>query len=166
LENMEFLLVNFPKENIEKFLFDELKINDAKVKTSYFFDKESGEDIEFSKIKSLYKILSPNGTGNIVLDQLRVGVPIADVVLALSFDEERGDVVFNFPEKELLTGDKNSSELKAKAVLEYLANIREKFGVEKIRIGYEPAADDDTCLYELSGKDFDLDSAAKKIANT
>lgn len=162
---MEFLLVNFPKENIEKFLFDELKINDAKVKTSHFFDKESGEDIEFAQIKSLYKILSPSGTGNIVLDQLMVGVPIADVVLILSFDEERGDVVFNFPEKEL-NEDKNSSESKAKAVLEYLANIRVNFGVEKIRIGYEPAADDDTCLCELSRKDFDLDSAAKKIANT
>lgn len=165
MENMEFLLVNFPKANIEEFLFAELKINDAIVKTSHFFDKESREDIEFAQIKSLYKILSPNGTGHIVLDQLKVGVPIVDVVLALSFDEEQGNVVFNFPEKELLTDDKKSSELKTKTVLEYLANIREKFGVEKIRIGYEPATDDDTCLYELSEKDFDLDSAAKIIAN-
>ncbi len=160
---MEILLVNFPKGNIEKFLFNELKIKNEQVKASHFFDKESGKDIDFVHIKSIYKILSPTGTGNIVLYQLELGVLIKDVVVVLSFDEEYGDVVCNFPEKELLTGEKVSNALKIKTVLKYLSNIREKYGIEKVRIGYEPAADNDTCLCELSGKNIDLDNVAKRI---
>jgi len=39
----------------------------------------------------------------------------------------------------------------------------EKYNAPKIRIGYEPASDDDTCLIELTDNKLDVENALQKL---
>lgn len=161
IENLEIILENFKKNELDNFIFHELKINPTEVKSSHFFDNNRGSDIEFHQIKSLNKVLSPSGTGNVFLNQLELGCRIKDVVIVFSFDEQLGDITFNFSENELFEG--TDARLNIKKTLETLISLKDKFNIPTIRIGFEPASDDDTCIVKIGREKFDLESAVELI---
>ncbi|MFT9820038.1 hypothetical protein [Lysinibacillus sp. NPDC056185] len=81
MENLEIILEDFRKEELNKLVFEELKISSPEVKSSHFFDKNSGDDIEFHQIKSLQEILTPIGTGNVFLNQIEIGCSLNNVMI-------------------------------------------------------------------------------------
>ncbi|MEV2910094.1 hypothetical protein ABNC86_20680 [Paenibacillus larvae] len=163
MENLEIILVDFRKEKLDQLLFEELQINIAKVKASHFYDKKTEKDIEFHKVKSVKSLLSPVGTGNILLSQLKLGCTIKEILIVFSFDEENGDIVFNFPESAIFTGEKTKMKSNCKKLLKYFVGLKHKFDISKVKIGYEPATDDDTCLIELNDEIFDIDVGTDKM---
>jgi len=163
LENLEIILENFKKDQLNRFVFDELKINSYKVKSSHFFDSNRQEDIEFHQIKSIEEILSPDGTGNVLLEQIEIGSILNDVMIIFSFDYDSGDITFNFSESELFEGKVSEIKLKARKIVETLISLKDKYHITKIRIGFEPATDDDSCLVEIGTEEVDLERVVGQI---
>ncbi|GIO32251.1 hypothetical protein J2TS6_33920 [Paenibacillus albilobatus] len=163
MENLEIILEDFRKDELDKLVSDELKLNSSEVKSSHFFDNNSGEDIEFHHIKSFRDVLSPIGTGNVFLNQIEIGCTLKDVMIIFSFDRDIGDITFNFSESELYEGESSDVRLKAKKILESLLVLKDKFDIPKIRIGFEPASDDDSCLVEIGQEVVNLQSVVELI---
>ncbi|KAA2295910.1 hypothetical protein FY526_28420, partial [Clostridioides difficile] len=67
LESLEIILIDFNKNNLDQFIKNDLNIQVDRIKNSHFYDNRSENDIEFQQIESLEEILSPKGTGNILL---------------------------------------------------------------------------------------------------
>jgi len=67
-------------------------------------------------------------------------------MIIFSFDKDTGDITFNFSDRELLVGERTEIKLKAKKIVESLLVLKDKYDIPKIRIGFEPASDDDSCL--------------------
>ncbi|EHB62700.1 hypothetical protein [Paenibacillus lactis] len=163
MENLEIIFENFRKDQLDKFVFDELKINSYEVKSSHFFDSNRQEDIEFHQIKSIEELLSPVGTGNVLLEQIEIGSILNDVMIIFSFDNDSGDITFNFSESELFEGNVSEIKLKAMKIVESLISLKDKYDITKIRIGFEPATDDDSCLVEIGTEKVDLERAVGQI---
>jgi hypothetical protein len=165
MENLEVILEGFKKEKLDELVFEKLQLNNTNVKTSHFFNKENEEDIEFHQIQSLKNILSPSGTGNILLHNLELGYTVKETLIVFSFDEEYGDIVFNFPESELFTGVSTEMKSNCKKLLKYFVELKDQFVISKVRIGFEPATDDDTCLIELGSEIVGIDVVTEKMLN-
>ena len=45
-----------------------------KIVSSHFYDSVLGKDVSFSEVKDIKQIFSPRGTGNLVLNELELGV--------------------------------------------------------------------------------------------
>lgn len=163
LESLEIILINFNKNNLDQFIKNDLNIQVDQIQSSHFYDSRSENDIEFQQIESLEEILSPKGTGNILLSQLNLGHTYNDVMIVFSFDEESGDIVMNFPEEELFSGENSETTLNAQKLIEYILDIKKKYAIEKVRIGYEPAMDDDTCLVEIDIEMMDTNVIVSKL---
>ncbi|MFJ2046071.1 hypothetical protein ACIOBL_20920 [Paenibacillus taichungensis] len=163
MQSLEIILIDFNKNNLDRFIKNDLNIQVDQVKSSHFYDNRSEKDIEFQQIESLEEILSPKGTGNILLSQLNLGHTYNDVMIVFSFDEEYGDIVINFLEEELFSGEKPETMLKAQKLIEYILNIKNKYSIEKVRIGYEPAMDDDTCLVEIDKETTNMNAIVAKL---
>ena len=77
---------------------------------------------------------------------------IKNVVIVFSFDEQDGDIVFNFPENEILKDERNDNKLRLKKLVHYLVNLKKEYDIPNVIIGYEPATDEDTLLIEINDK--------------
>ncbi|GMO01609.1 hypothetical protein [Parageobacillus thermoglucosidasius] len=163
MENLEIILLDFRKEEIETLIHEELKLSTLNIKSSHFYDFNSGKDMEFPRVKNMKEILSPKGTGNIVLEQLQLGITLKNVVIVFSFEEECGDIVFNFPESEIFIGDKKEVKSRFEKLVNYLVKLKMKYNIPKVIIGYEPADDEDTMLIELSDNALNLEKVLEKI---
>lgn len=163
MENLEIVLLDFKKEELETLIHEELKLSTLNIKSSHFYDLNLGKDIEFSQVKNMKEVLSPKGTGNIVLEQLQLGITLKNVVIVFSFDEEYGDIVFNFPESEIFVGDKKEIKLRFEQLVNYLVKLKIEYDISKVIIGYEPADDEDTMLMELSDNALNLEKVLEKI---
>ncbi|WP_256984536.1 MULTISPECIES: hypothetical protein [Paenibacillus] len=163
MESLEIILIDFNKNKLDQFIKNGLNIQAERIKSSHFYDNRSENDIEFQQIESLEEILSPKGTGNILLSQLNLGHTFNDVMIVFSFDEESGDIVMNFPEEELFSGENSETLLKAQKLIEYILDIKKKYAIEKVRIGYEPAMDDDTCLVEIDKEITNMNAVVAKL---
>lgn len=163
LESLEIILIDFDKNKLDQFIKNDLNIQVGQIKSSHFYDNRSEKDIEFQQIESLEEILSPKGTGNVLLSQLNLGHTFNDVMIVFSFDEESGDIVINFPEEELFSGENPETMLKAQKLIEYILNIKNKYSIEKVRIGYEPAMDDDSCLIEIDKETTNMNAIVAKL---
>jgi len=163
VESLEIILIDFNKNSLDRFIKNDLNIQVDRIKSSHFYNNRSERDIEFQQIESLEEILSPKGTGNILLSQLNLAHTFNDVMIVFSFDEESGDIVINFPEEELFSGENSEATLKAQKLMEYVLDIMKKYDVEKVRIGYEPSMDDDTCLVEIDKEMMDTNAIVSKL---
>lgn len=163
MESLEIILTDFNKRKINKLIYEELKLSTLKLKSSHFYDNISGKDLNFSQVKNIEEILSPKGTGNMFLEELKLGISLKNVVIVVSFDEKDGDIVFNFPENEVLKDERNDNKLRLKKLVDYLVNLKENYDIPKIRIGYEPATDEDTLLVEINNKVTNYDKEIEKI---
>ncbi|UJW58730.1 hypothetical protein HXZ66_15525 [Bacillus sp. A116_S68] len=149
MERLEIILIDIKKSKLDTLIFDDLKISSSQVVRSHFYNHTTNEDVEFKQVDSLQNLMTPSGTGNVFLQELKLGAIIKDVMMVFSFNSIYGDIVLNFPEEELFSGDKKTLRNKAKKIIESLIQMKNKYGISKVRIGIEPAADDDTCLFEL-----------------
>jgi hypothetical protein len=163
MERLEMVIIDFNKNSLDRFIKNDLNIQADRIKSSHFYDNRSENDIEFQQIESLEEILSPKGTGNILLSQLNLGHTFNDVIIVFSFDEESGDIVINFPEEELFSGENSETTLKAQKLIEYILDIKNKYAIEMVRIGYEPAMDDDTCLVEIDKETTNTNAIVAKL---
>ncbi|HHW35776.1 MAG TPA: hypothetical protein GXX18_00495 [Bacillales bacterium] len=163
MENLEIILTDFNKRKIDKLIYDELKLSTLKVKSSHFYDNISEKDLNFSQVKNIEEILTPKGTGNIFLEELQLGISLKDVVIVFSFDEQYGDIVFNFPENEILKDEMNDNKLRLKRLVHFLVILKKKYEIPKVIIGYEPATDEDTLLIEINNKVTNYDKEIEKI---
>ncbi|MFI2857362.1 hypothetical protein ACH6EH_09450 [Paenibacillus sp. JSM ZJ436] len=159
MENLEIILEDVRKDELCKLVFNEFKITSSEVKDSHFFNRNTKADIEFHELESLWDVFSPVGTGNVLLNQLDLGFSLKNVLIIFSFDKELGNITINFSESELFEGENSSVRLKAQKILESLLILKHKFNIPKIRIGFEPASDDDMCLLEIGYEAVDLESA-------
>lgn len=146
MDNIEIILEDFRKDELDNFAFNELKINMLEVKSSHFFDNSSDKDIELYQIKSLGEVLSPIGTGNVLLNQIDIGCSLKDVMIVFSFDKETGDITFNFSKSELFEGKSSEVRMKTMRIVKSILGLKGKYNIPKIRIGFEPVSDDDSCL--------------------
>lgn len=163
MENIEIILIDFSKEKIDKLIYEELKLPVLKEKSSYFYDNSLAMDLNFSQVKSIKEVLSPKGTGNIFLEELKIGISLKDILVIMSFDENYGDVVFSFPENEVLTDEKSESKFRLKSLIDFLINLKEDYDIPKVIIGYEPATDEDTLLIEIRDEEVDYEKEIEKI---
>ncbi|GIP46335.1 hypothetical protein J45TS6_47940 [Paenibacillus sp. J45TS6] len=163
MDNLEIILVDLIKDELDKMVFEEFKINVLEVKSSHFFDNNSKDDIVFHQINSFQEILSPIGTGNIFLSHLEIGYIIKDVMVVFSFDKDYGDITINFPENELFAVDRSVQKQRAYKLVEFLLRLRDKYNIAKVKIGFEPASDDDTCLVTIEEEVDDLERIIEKI---
>ncbi|MBT2287500.1 hypothetical protein J7E78_28845 [Paenibacillus polymyxa] len=161
--SLEIILIDFNKNNLDQFIKNDLNIQEDHIKSSHFYDNRSEKDFEFHQIRSFEEILSPKGTGNILLSELNLGHTLNNVMIVFSFNEECGDIVMNFPEEELFSGENSETTLKAQKLIEYILDIKKKYAIEKVRIGYEPAMDDDTCLVEIDKEMMDTNVIVSKL---
>ncbi|WP_046213997.1 hypothetical protein [Paenibacillus wulumuqiensis] len=161
MENFEMILEDFNKDQLDNLIFRELGLNKLAVKSSHFFDKESNKDIEFYQVRSFQDLLSPFGTGNILLYSIELGYEVHDVIMIFSFDEILGDITFNFSEKELYKGEKSEISIRITKMLHFLINLKSKFNIPKIKIGFEPAYDKANCLVEIAKDEIDVKNIMK-----
>jgi len=150
VENIEIVLINFDKCNLDDFIYNELKLHSSRIISSHFYDDKLNKDIEFFQLNSLENILSPIGTGNTYVKELDIGINLHKVIIVFSFDETTGDIVINFPAEELFTGSQVESRLKLTKLVNYLVNIKRNYNIAITKIGYEPATDEDMLLIELA----------------
>ncbi|RSK53092.1 hypothetical protein [Bacillus canaveralius] len=163
MENLEIILSDFDKEEIQTLVYDDLKLSTLTVKSSHFYDSRLGKDMYFFEVKSIQEIFAPKGTGNIVLEQLYLGVILKDVIIIFSFDEKYGDIVFNFPATEIFVGTEEEIKSKFKRLVNFFIKLKNKYDIGKIIIGYEPAEDEDTKLIEIGNDVSNLDQEIEKI---
>lgn len=163
MENLEILLSNFKKEKLNYFIYNELNLTKLQIKSSHYYDSKSEKDVEFLKIKDFEEILTPIGTGNILMDYLELGTSLRNVLIITSFNESTGDIVFNFPENALLTESNEESLDKFEALVNYLVAIKNRYNVPKIIIGYESAEDEDNLLIDIDESIQDYNDGIKKI---
>lgn len=150
VENIEIILFDFEKIDLPNLIYKEFNLLNKKIVSSHFYDSVLGKDVSFSEVKDIKQILSSRGTGNLVLNELELGVPVEDIVLVLSFDEKVGDIVLNFPEHFLFPTKQTHDKANLKEVANYLMKLQSTYSMSKAIIGYEPATDEDSRLIEIT----------------
>ncbi|QKS60303.1 hypothetical protein HUB98_21915 [Paenibacillus barcinonensis] len=163
VESLEIILLDFKKSNLDQFIKKDLSIQTNQIRSSHFYDNSRGKDTEFQDITSFEEILSPKGTGNLFLSDLNLGHNFIDVMIVFSFDEQYGDITMNFPEEELYSGEKSETALKAEGLIRYIFDMMDKYEIKKVRVGYEPATDDDTCLVEINKETKNFNDIVTKL---
>src|SRR5699024_7318089 len=149
VKNIEIILYDFEKIDLPNLIYKEFNLLNKKIVSSHFYDS-MGKDVSFSEVKDIKQILSPRGTGNLVLNELELGVPVEDIVLVLSFDEKVGDIVLNFLEQFLLPTKRTHDKGNVKEVANDLMELQSTYSMSKAIIGYGPATDEDSRLIEIT----------------
>ncbi len=165
MENIEIILVDIEKDRLDKFVTDRLITESSTIKSSHFYDTNLEKDLELHELDSISSVLSPKGTGNIVFNKLELGMNLYNVVTIFSFDEIYGDVEFNFTEDQFIYSDASSLREQVGTLLEYLLILKKEFNIPVIRVGFEPASDDDMLICELNDKTVDLEDVISKLMN-
>lgn len=150
MENIEIILYDFEKIDLPNLIYKEFNLLNKKIVSSHFYDSVLCKDVFFYEVKDIKQILSPRGTGNIVLKELELGVPVEYIVLVLSFDEKMGDIVLNFSEHSIFTTKQTHDKANLKEVANYLMKLQSTYSMSKAIIGYEPATDEDSRLIEIT----------------
>jgi len=162
-ENIEIIILNFKTVDLDNFIFNELNILNQEIKSSHFYNNTECQDMELFQVKSLTELFTKPNTGNVVFKQLDFGISIKNVVFILSFNNDCGDIVINFPDNELILNSAKASKEKCLKVVLYIKYIMEKYNVEKVKIGYESAYDDDTCLVDIDREELNAAKIVEKI---
>lgn len=163
MENLEIILTDFNKRKIDKLIYEELKLSTLKVSSSHFYNNTLEKDLTFSQVGNIEEVLAPKGTGNILLEELQLGILINNVLIVFSFDEQDGDILFNFPESEILKNDMDDNKLRLEKLVHFLVILQEKYEIPKVIIGYEPANDEDSLLMEINSRIKNYDKEIEKI---
>lgn len=150
MENLEIILLDFDKDIVDNFFYNELKLLNAEFKSSHFYDASNKLDLTFSQVESIQKILTPSGTASMTIKEIDLGINLFDIVILLSFDEMQGEITFNVAESEVFKSTIEESKINFKKMVTYLGKLKNQFNIPKIIIGYEPALDDDMKILEMT----------------
>ncbi|MBH5317317.1 hypothetical protein I6N90_05760 [Paenibacillus sp. GSMTC-2017] len=147
---MEFLEVVFNLRTVylDKLLFDEFKLTADNIKSSHFYDNDEERDKEFHEIASFSDFFTKPATGTITVKELQLGTVLEEFLIVFSFNEEFCTIDINFSESDWIV-DNILDKKKCLELMEYFLSLMERYHIESVRFGYEPATDDDTCLIEL-----------------
>ncbi len=146
MENIEIIMVNVKKEHIDLITRNEIKFRNSNTISSYFYNEKKSENIELSEIQSFKDYFEDNRIGNIFSKEIFLGEKIFDVIILFSFNNKLGDIELNFKEIDFVKNDKRYLKNKIKNIFNKLTELLEKYEIEEIRIGYEPATDSDMLL--------------------
>ncbi len=163
MENLEIILTDFNKRKIDKLIYEELKLPTLKISSSHFYNNILEKDLTFSQVGNIEEVLAPKGTGNILLEELQLGILINNVLIVFSFDEQDGDILFNFSESEILKNDMDDNKLRLEKLVHFLVILQEKYEIPKVIIGNEPANDEDSLLMEINSRTNNYDKEIEKI---
>ncbi|SFX73916.1 hypothetical protein SAMN04487866_12126 [Thermoactinomyces sp. DSM 45891] len=144
MEYVEIILVDFPRELLDQLVCDVFKISTSSVKSSNFHDNQTGKSIDYAELDSIERILRPKGSGTIFLSEFTLGVTMINTLVLFSFDGIKGEVLIHVEENEFYM-----NEYEYRKLLTTLFKIRSTFHLERIRIGFEPATDDDMCVLDI-----------------
>lgn len=163
MDNFEIILKDFPKKNLDKFVDEELLKYKKMIRYSNFFDNKSNTNLTIEKILSLSGILDPIGSGIISFSALKFGVFLGSAVIMFSFDELVGDIEINFEEDSVFVGEKIEVVNRCEKIIKKALELKKKYSVPVVLMGFEPAEDEDTCLLKLDNDDINLAKAIKKL---
>ena len=149
MDNVEIILKNVARKNIEKVFFNSLVFDIKNIISSHFFDKEKNVDMEYQNVKSLNKYFDTSGAGNLYLKKVIRGTELANVLILIGCDEKYGDITINFEEEQFENFSIQEIKGKLKNLIMFLLNIYRNNEIEEITIGYEPAYDEDRKIIEI-----------------
>lgn len=139
---------------LDNFFHDFIIFNDIDIISSHFFDKEKKRDLEYKDIKNFKSYFVSSGTCNIYLRKVLIGIELENVIIIISSDKDYCDITINFEEK-YFSNCKNI-ERKFIILLDLILEIYQKYEIEKIIFGYEPAEDADMKILEISQRQVKL----------
>lgn len=163
MENLEVVLNNFKKADLNNFIYKELDLPSLKITSSHFYNNVLDKDISFLEVGNLEEILSPTGTGNILLKEIELGIPLKEVMIVLSFDSLTGDIVLNFPADSLILESRSDNIQRVKKLVNYLIEIKKTYNLPGVIFGYEPAEDEDTMLLKIDNLETNYEKEIEKI---
>ncbi|WP_017413240.1 hypothetical protein [Clostridium tunisiense] len=146
MENIEIIISNIKRDYIDLIIYKELELMHNKVNSSHFYNEIEKKEMELTDVSSLREYFSTPKTGNIFAKEVFVGDKIKNVMIIMSFDDKLGDIVINFEEEDFITSSEDELKHKITKIVVTLVEILNKYEIEEIRIGYEPASDDDMLL--------------------
>ncbi len=146
MEYIEIIISDIKKKYIDSIIKNDFEISNEKIISSHFYNKKDSKDIEFHDISNFENYYKNNGTGNIFARELFLGSKIYNVVIVISFDEKFGDIVLNFEEKEVLLENEEERNNHISIIFKKLYDLIFKYELKEIKIGYEPAIDDEMLL--------------------
>lgn len=146
MENIEIIISNVKRDYIDLIIYKELKLTHNKVISSHFYDETDKNDMELSDVSSLREYYSTPKTGNIFVKEVFVGDKIKNAMIIMSFDDRVGEIVINFEEAGFIISSEDELKQKIIKVFVTLTEILKKYEIKEIRVGYEPASDEDMLL--------------------
>ena len=141
MENLEIIFENMPKTKLSDFI-KILGISKEKVVFSHFYDKECDKDIEYDEIQDINKYYKDSNTGFVKLENCYMGILLKDCVIVLSSDKYSINIDVNFPKTSM-----KQSEIKK--LEKILVKLLDKYNIEKVIFGYEPAIDKDMQIFTI-----------------
>ena len=149
MDYIEIILKDIDKNHLNKIIGESIKFENDSIISSHFFDEKNNKDIEYQDINNFEDILCDSGAGDLFLEKVEMGIELEKVVIVIIYDEETADITLNFCENQFM-GDKNPNLSESlKRLLQTLLEIQNKYNVNNIIVGYEPATDDDMMIFEL-----------------
>ncbi len=145
MEDLELIFGYIRVSDIEG-IFNWMSFNKKNIESSHFFI--NGEDKEYQDISSFSDYFKNQGTCNILIKELDLGVVVKKSIIVISFDEVYGDLTLNFSEDDWGTDEKTSDE-KVRLLSEKLDLVKQNIHYTSILFGYEPAEDEDMQLINL-----------------
>lgn len=149
MQCIEIILEDVKKKYLDEIIRDVLKPNNEDVISSHFFDKKSDKDIEYQNIGSFNNFFEIEGTGNLFLKAIEIGIEIEKALIVISCDKKRADITINFDEEQFEKMHHSEINTKLKKLFLKLGEIQKKYLISAILVGYEPASDDDMRIAEF-----------------
>lgn len=147
-QTVEILIRDFPTKQLNCFLEKELQINSKLIKSSHFYDEGKEENTTYERIKNIEEYYQSPATGHIIVQGLSFGDFLEDVMIIISADSFRGDILLNFPKKNFEC-EKKTIEIKVNKIINFCKYLLKKFEISEICIGYESAYDEDMLMFVI-----------------
>lgn len=146
MESYELIFNDISPKEIDV-LLKFIDFNKKNVLTSHFH--KNNRDIKFENINNLETYFSKQNTGNILVENIYIGISVKKAIIVMSFDNSYGDITINFSETEI--SDFNSIVLEK--IYHHTLSIAKNLKHFSIFFGYEPAQDRDMTIFSINKKD-------------
>ncbi|MDF2908272.1 MAG: hypothetical protein K0R34_3593 [Herbinix sp.] len=146
---IEIIIENINRIELDDLFYNDLRLEKRLIRTSHFYDVINKEDISIDRISSLSEFYAIDGTGNIYIQEIDLGVIIHNVMIIISFRNPYGDIVLNFEENELLQDGKDI-KLSYITIINKFVKIIKEYNIGAVILGYEPAYDEDMKIVTMT----------------
>lgn len=146
MESYELIFSDISPKKIDV-LLQLINFKENNVLTSHFH--KNNQDIKFENINNLETYFSKQNTGNILVENIYIGVFIRKAIIVMSFDDLYGDITINFSETDIAI----FNNLVLEDIYNYILSVAKTLKHSSIFFGYEPAQDRDMTIFSLNKKD-------------